>query len=141
MNVRERLGLCYYCSSHYDSYFGNLTVSSGIDAANVDSAKAEILAQLEAIKKGEISNAEIHAAKKAFEHYCRQMYDYPSELFTFYRSRAIIGVDITPEEHIRHISDVTLEDVIELARGIKLDTVFLLEGTLTPDNEQEDYDD
>ena len=25
MNVREKLGLCYYCSSSYDPYFGNIT--------------------------------------------------------------------------------------------------------------------
>jgi predicted Zn-dependent peptidase len=62
MNVRERLSLCYYCSSHYDSYFGNMTVSSGVDGANAELAKREILAQLEDMKAGKISDVEFSAA-------------------------------------------------------------------------------
>lgn len=139
MNVRERLSLCYYCSSHYDSYFGNITVSSGVDKANTELAKAEILAQLEDMKAGKISETEFSAAKLAFEHYCRQTYDYPFDIFTFYRSRGVLGVETTLEEHLKNITAVTLDEVIAIARSVTLDTVYLLEGTLSEEDEEE-YD-
>ena len=141
MNVRERLSLCYYCSSHYDSHFGNITVSSGVDGENAELAKAEILAQLEDMKAGKISDAEFSAAKLAFEHYCRQTYDYPSDIFTFYRSRGVLGIETTLEEHLQHITDVTLDEVISVANAVTLDTVYLLEGTLSGEgDDEEEYD-
>ena len=139
MNVRERLSLCYYCSSHYDSYFGNMTVSSGVDSANAELAKAEILAQLEDMKSGKISETELNAAKLAFEHYCRQTYDYPFDIFTFYRSRGVLGVETTLDEHLKRITAVTREEIVEVANSVILDTVYLLNGTLSGDGEEE-YD-
>ncbi len=140
MNVRERLGLCYYCSSHYDSYFGNMTVSSGVDSESAELAKAEILAQLDDMRAGRITEGEFSAAKLAFEHYCRQTYDYPFDIFTFYRSRGVLGTDVTLEEHLQNIKAVTLEEIVEVANSITLDTVYLLEGTLSGENEEEDYE-
>lgn len=137
MNVRERLSLCYYCSSHYDSHFGNITVSSGVDGENAELAKAEILAQLEDMKAGKISDVEFSAAKLAFEHYCRQTYDYPSDIFTFYRSRGVLGIETTLEEHLQHITAVTLDEVIAVANAVTLDTVYLLKGTLSGEDEEE----
>lgn len=140
MNVRERLGLCYYCSSHYDSHFGNITVSSGVDKENAELAKSEILAQLEDMRSGKISKTEFSAAKLAFEHYCRQTYDYPSDIFTFYRSRGVLGIETTLEEHLKNIKAVTLDEVIAVANAVILDTVYLLEGTLSADDDEEEYD-
>lgn len=137
MNVRERLSLCYYCSSHYDSYFGNMTVSSGVDSDNAKLAKAEILAQLEDMKSGRITEYEFSAAKLAFEHYCRQTYDYPFDIFTFYRSRGVLGIETTLEEHLKNIRAVTLDEVIAVANSVTLDTVYLLEGTLSGEDEEE----
>ncbi len=139
MNVRERMGLCYYCSSHYDSYFGNITVSSGVDSESAELAKAEILAQLEDMKAGRISEVEFSAAKLAFEHYCRQTYDYPFDIFTFYRSRGVLGIETTLEEHLKNITAVTLDEVVAVANFVKLDTVYLLRGTLSAEGEEE-YD-
>ena len=54
-NVRERLSLCYYANSTIDLHKGLLVVSSGIDFDKYDAAKDEILAQLEAMRRGEIT--------------------------------------------------------------------------------------
>ena len=51
MNVREKLSLCYYASSAVILRKGLMIVSSGISFENFEAAKAEILAQLEAVKK------------------------------------------------------------------------------------------
>ena len=138
-NVRERLSLCYYCASSYDPYLGNITVSSGINVRDLARTKAEILRQLEAIRSGEISEDEFLAAKKAILHWYRQIYDYPFELFAFYNTRSMLGINASPEEYMRAFGEVTVEDVIEVAKGVQLDTVFFLEGTLDgSDGDEED---
>ena len=51
LNVREKLSLCYYASSSYHRSKGIVTVSSGIEHGDVETAKREILAQLEAVQR------------------------------------------------------------------------------------------
>jgi len=55
LNVREKLSLCYYASSHIERHKGLLIVSSGIEIEKYDDALAEILRQLELLRQGEIS--------------------------------------------------------------------------------------
>ena len=140
MNVRERLGLCYYCASSYDTYLGNLTVSSGIDVANFDVAKSEILAQLEDIKQGRISEVELVAAKKSIAHWYRQMYDFPFELFTFYSTRMMLGINASPEDYMERFEAVSANEIAAVAERVTLDTVYFLKGTLEADYGEEETD-
>ena len=54
LNVREKLSLCYYASSAMEKMKGLILVSSGIEFDKFQTARDEILAQLEAIRRGEI---------------------------------------------------------------------------------------
>ena len=47
LHVREEKSLCYYCSAIFDSHLGTMMVDSGVDFANADEAKKEILYQLD----------------------------------------------------------------------------------------------
>ena len=138
MNVRERLGLCYYCASSYDAYLGNITVSSGIDVSDFDITRSEILAQLNAIKTGEISDAELDAAKKSIAHWYRQMYDYPFELFAFYSTRRMFGIDASPEEYLKKFEAVTKEQIIKVSQNVELNAVYFLRGTLASEDDNFD---
>ncbi len=137
MNVRERLGLCYQCGSTYDSRKGVMFASSGIDSANRDLAQSEMLAQLAAMQKGEITQAEFEAAKKSLQNACRTVHDSPSAIESFYITGGELGIQITPEEYIAAIESVTLQNVIDAAKKVVLDTVYFLEGT----GAQEESDD
>lgn len=134
MNVRERMSLCYYCASSYDTYLGNLIVSSGIDVASFEIARDAILTQLEDIKQGRISEVELEAAKKSVLHWYRQIYDFPFELFSFYSTRAMLGIDSTPEDYMKQFESVSAEEVVAVAKGVALDTVYFLKGTLDGDD-------
>ena len=57
LNVREKLSLCYYASSMLEKMKGLVLVSSGIEFDKYQQARDEILAQLEAIRRGEIEDA------------------------------------------------------------------------------------
>ena len=63
LNVREKLALCYYASSNYHRQKRIITVSSGIEFANYQRAFDEIMAQLEAVRRGELEDWELDGAR------------------------------------------------------------------------------
>lgn len=140
LNVRERMGLCYYCSSSYSPYTGIMTVFSGIETAKRTCAEEAILAQLDEIRKGKISDTEFSAAKRSLEHAYRQIDDNPADLQSFYEGRMLFGISDTIDDLRKAIDSVTRDEVIALAKQVTLDTVFFVEGTL-PSASQEDETD
>ena len=129
MNVREKLGLCYYCSSAMDLIKGTMMVNCGIDPAKKAIAQAEILHQLDEIRQMHITDAEFDAAKKSLRSAIRQVYDEPSSMEMWWLGRMLSGRDTTPEEEIAHIENVTKSDVAAAAQNIQLDTVYFMNGT------------
>ncbi|MFR1478829.1 MAG: insulinase family protein [Hydrogeniiclostridium mannosilyticum] len=64
LNVREKLSLCYYCSSQLNSMKGIMLVQSGVETKNIERAKRRFL-QLQQMKDGDFSEDDIIAAKKS----------------------------------------------------------------------------
>jgi predicted Zn-dependent peptidase len=129
MNVRERMSLCYYCSSSYNRYTGILTVSAGIETKNRAVAEDAIRQQLASIQAGDVSQTEFLAAKSALENAYRQIDDNPFELQSFYGNRALFGLAGDIDECRRRMAEVTLEQVVALAKEVFCDTVFFVKGT------------
>lgn len=128
MNVREKLALCYYAGSGYYGSKGILTVSSGIDECNYETAKAEILRQLQLTAAGEITGAELSAAKSAIISGLRSVPDSPRSLEGFYGTLHISGRTDDLPERIAAVEAVTAADVARCAASVKLHTVFFLKG-------------
>jgi predicted Zn-dependent peptidase len=141
MNVRERLGLCYYCASSYSIYSGNLSVATGLDVSNRQKAEDEILRQIDDIRKGNISDAEWTAARKSLEYTYVQIYDSPFALQSFYTNREFAGIDESVEDFKRALLSVTREEVSECAKNTVLDTRFFINGTSQADGCEEVSDD
>ena len=137
LNVRERMSLCYYCSSSYNQYNGILSVSAGIESSNRDVAEKAILGQLEDIRAGKISDVEFRAAKTSLENAYRQIYDNPFELQSFYGNRQLFGITETIEHCRQKLNAVTKDAVVELAKKVIHDTVFFIEGTKNGAKEDE----
>ena len=141
MNVREKMGLCYYCSSSYNTFSGSLIVASGIENSKRDIATREILAQLEAIKNGKISESELTAAKKSLVNVYRQSYDNPFDISNFYSSRLRLGINESIEDCIAAFEALSLDDIVRVARTFVHDTTFFIEGTADGDAADEEvYD-
>ena len=62
LNVREKMSLCYYASSVVDKIKGLMVVSSGVEFSQFDRAQEAILAQLDAVKRGDFTGEELTAA-------------------------------------------------------------------------------
>lgn len=128
MNVREKLSLCYYASSAVDTHKGVMLVSSGVDFDKADAAKAEILAQLDAVKNGEITDAELDAAKRSVASDLRACLDSQGELEGFYLANTLDGLEFSPDELAELVNEVERDDVIAIANSVVLDAEYFLQG-------------
>lgn len=135
MNVRERLQLCYYASSGLDWQKGLLIVSSGVAFDKLGAARDEILAQLGAIKEGKVTEDELVAARRAVRHRLSTMADDPFSLENHYLSVNIAGSDASPGELAAACEDVTLEDVVEIARNTECDAIYYLRAGEDAEND------
>ncbi len=136
-NVREKLSLCYFCRSVPDAHKGILTVISGIEVANRNKACNEILAQLENVRSGMISDEEFASAKNDIINNYRSISDSATDMSMWYLSRLVGGSDKTVEQVIDEIEKVTKEDIVRCAKATELDTIFFLEGTLKDGGDEE----
>ncbi len=141
MNVREKLSLCYYASSAVILRKGLMLVSSGISFENFESAKREILAQLEAVKNGDITDEELLCAKRAVASDLRAALDSQGELEGYWLGQALDGLDYGPTELAGLVEDVTREDVMKIAESVELDLVYFLRGEDGTDTEEEAAED
>lgn len=129
MNVREKLSLCYYCSSLYNPVKGIMLVQSGVETANIDRAKKEILAQLKEVQDGNFDESEISAARLSLCNSYHTLSDSLDGLEAWYLSQTFRNRIRKPEEEADLVRAVTKEEIVEAARNITLDTVYRLEGS------------
>ncbi len=128
LNVREKLSLCYYCSAKYDRNKGIMLVQSGVEKKNLEKAKDEILNQLNEIKNGNFTDAELDDTKRSLANSYRTIGDFLSGLENFYLSQAFDDEFLPPEQFIEKMYKVSREQVINAAKLITLDTVYALVG-------------
>lgn len=128
LNVREKLSLCYYAGSSYDRRKGTLMVSSGIEAANYDPAVNEIMAQLDALKRGDWEDWELTGAKSYLRSSLRSAEDSPASLEDFVLGQAISGDTETMQELSEAIQAVTPERIMAAAEAVRPDTIYFLKG-------------
>ena len=128
LNVREKLSLCYYASSALDWIKGALMVFSGIEEENREIAQSEILAQLEEIIRGQFSEEDLHAARKAVAGDLRTVCDSPGALENFFFTEGLLGLEDTPEELAAQCEAVDRARVMRIAGNAALDAVYFLHG-------------
>ena len=128
VNIREKMSLCYSIGSGYYGSKGIVTVSAGIDFDKKELVREEVLRQLEACKAGDITQAELTAAREALINSLRSTNDAPGAIEGYYSTGALSGLGMTPEEYMEKLRLVTLEEVVAAARTLTLHTTYFLKG-------------
>ena len=128
LNVREKLSLCYYVSSMLDKHKGVMIVASGVEISNFDTALSEIIAQLESVKKGDISDWEFTSAKRYVATSMKAAMDRPGGLEELYFDSMITATPYDPIKLCESIETVTLDRVVEIASEIEPDSIFFLKN-------------
>lgn len=125
-NVRERLSLCYYCSASANRRKGLMFVQSGVDINNVAKAKEEIMNQLNIVQNGKFEDSELESSVKSLSNHFKGVLDMPEYIDRWYTDRVFDRQPWSPDELAEKVKTIVREDVIAAAKGVKLDTVYIL---------------
>lgn len=128
LNVREAMSLCYRIGSSYYGAKGILTVGAGIDFDKEQLTRDEILRQLDACRRGEITQEELTAGKEALLSSLRATSDSPGAIEGYYATACLSGLNMTPEGYMEAVEKVGLADVVAAARTVTLHSTYFLKG-------------
>ena len=128
LNVREKMSLCYYCGARLIREKGIILIQSGIEEENYEKALGEILNQLDIMKKGEFTDEDFNSSIIALCDAFKGVEDSPVAVCNFYSSQEFDEEIVSGEEFSKRIGAVTREQVIECAKRVTVDTVYLLKG-------------
>ncbi len=128
VNVREKMSLCYSIGSGYYGTKGIVAVSAGIDFDKEQLTREEVLRQLDACRRGEITEEELTAAREAILSSLRSTHDSPGAIEGYYSTAAISGLGMAPENYMEAVHRVTREDVVAAANTLTLHTTYFLKG-------------
>ena len=126
--VREQHSLCYYVSSSYDAFNGIMIINAGIENKDYDLTLDLIAKELDDMKNGNISDDEIKLAKTMLVNSLRKTNDEANSMITLSYNRDIVNKKESNEEYIEKLKNVSKDDLIEVAQGIQLDTIYFLTG-------------
>lgn len=128
INVREKASLAYYAASRLESHKGLLMVMSGIEAKNYDQAITIIREQMDAMKKGDFSDQEIEQTKAVINNQLLETTDTSRGLVEILYHNIIAQQNLTVDDWLQGVNDVSKEDIISVAEKIELDTIYFLTG-------------
>ena len=128
LKIREEQSLCYYANSSVDKFKGIMIVEAGIEFADYQVALDGILEQLECCKKGQISKEELEAARAYLISGLKTGKDSPGRLDDFSIGQSVAGKTGTMEDLAAQLQAASLEQVVEAANTLTLDTVYFLKG-------------
>ena len=134
MNVREKMSLCYYCSARYLKEKGIIVVQSGVEGENADVAVDAICDQLKDIANGNVTKEDLDASHRSLTDTYKTICDMPETIDNWFFSCESDDVVESPDEYIAKLTAVTIDDVIEAAKRVTVDTVYILRN---PDEEVE----
>ena len=126
MNVREKEGLCYYCSSYPTAGKNVLFVSCGIEPKTEEKAISAIYREIEAMKNGDFSDSDIQNAKNSILRNLNGVGGSLGSITGYLLGLNLIFDAVTIEENKKLISGVTREDIIVLANSVTPELEYIL---------------
>lgn len=127
-NVREKQSLCYSIGSGYYGAKGIVLVSAGIDFDKEQHVRQEVEKQLDTCRRGEISQAEVDAARHSLISALQAVPDSPSSIENYYSTMTLNGCGMDPQRHRAALEAVTAEDLIAAAKTLELHSTYFLKG-------------
>lgn len=118
--VREKLSLCYYCSSSFDRLKGVGLIDSGVEAEKIPAARAEILRQLELLKAGGFTDTDLEDTRRFLISQYHTVEDLQSSRAGWYASQALSPTVQTPQQAAEELAAVDRERVVAAAGTLQL---------------------
>lgn len=128
-NVREKSHLAYIASSSYMRHKNTIFVNSGIEISNYEKALKIMKEQIKDMEEGKFTEEELKEAKKVIIEGAKTLYDEQDSQITYCFGQEIAtSNDVSIEEYMKKIEAISMEDVLEIAKVVKIDTIYFLKN-------------
>lgn len=125
--IREKNSLCYAISSMYLKYDKLLLVHISLEQANVKKATSLVKKELKNMQVGNFTEEELKDAINNMIVSLDMAQDNNVSIINNYVFHVFDNLPM-PEERVEMFKNIKKEDVINVAKKVKLNTVFTLEG-------------
>lgn len=127
LNVREKMNICYYCSSSFQSFTASMAVNSGVEPANAARAEQAILGELAALCGGPITDEELEDCRRGLLSGFDSVEDSLGGIEAWYAMEILRGGLLhTPAEARDALLQVTKADVRAVLNRFSLSVSYLL---------------
>ena len=127
-NVREKASLAYTAGSRYLRTKNAIFIRCGIEISNYEKAIGLIKEQLDDIKNGNFNEEDIGNAKELLIASLNSIEDEQASEISYAMSQELSGEEEKIEDTIQKIKNVDKEAILEVAKAIKINTVYFLTG-------------
>ncbi len=125
-NVREKASLAYTASSNYVRFKSNIYIKAGIEIQNYEKAIKIIKEQLESMRNGEFTEEEIENEKKAIISGIDLIDDEQDASIVYFYGQEISNNHVELEDYKQRIKNVTKDQIVNIAKKIKINTIYFL---------------
>ena len=133
-NIREKNSYAYYVNADVKPYDNIMVIYSGVEKENIDKVLKLMKNSLITMEKGQFSDDDLKAAISTMISSVEASLDTPFGMITSCMSQVLINKDTTSEK-IKKYENITRNDIINVAKKVKMHTVLTLEqGNNEKDN-------
>lgn len=126
MNVREKEGLCYYCSSYPSGRKNVLFVSCGVEPGNEEKAIESVYCEINAMKNGDFSEQELENAKNSIIQSLNGQDDSLGSMTGYLLGQILFDDAVDNERAASLIKAVTKADVSAFAETVCPELEYIL---------------
>ena len=126
LNVREKEGLAYSAGSTYLKRNNAIIISTGIEVSKYNKAVEVIKKQLKDMEDGNITEKEMKDAKQFINAGLNLINESSENMIEYRFDKDLYNEEIDVEKYRKKIEEVKKEDIVKVAKQIKIDTIYFL---------------
>lgn len=127
--VRENNSLAYYISSYYNKLDSLIVLNSGINKDNYEKVIKLIKDTLENIKNGNFDISYLRENVMDYISEIESLNDNNNSLIEYYYGIELFKSE-SVEDKIKIVKKITKNDIVKIAKKVRIDSIFYLEGDL-----------
>ena len=126
LNVREKEGLAYSAGSTYLKRNNAIIISTGIEVSKYNKAVEVIKKQLKDMEDGNITEKEMKDAKQFINAGLNLINESSENMIEYRFDKDLYSEEIDIEKYRKEIEEIKKEDIVKVAKQIKIDTIYFL---------------
>ena len=126
LNVREKEGLAYSAGSIYLKRNNAIIISTGIEVSKYNKAVEVIKKQLKDMENGNITEKEMKDAKQFINAGLNLINESSENMIEYRFDKDLYNEEIDIEKYRKEIEEIKKEDIVKVAKQIKIDTIYFL---------------